>query len=50
MTTQQQFEQAIALCREVFMKKMYDYGTALQIRFTLKQIVSVLYKPKVLPK
>ena len=31
MTTQQQFEQAIALCREVFMKKMYDYGTAWRV-------------------
>lgn len=28
MTTQQQFEQAIALCRDIFVKKMYDYGTA----------------------
>ena len=31
MTTQQQFEQAIALCREVFMKKMYDCGTAWRV-------------------
>ncbi len=31
MTTQQQFEQAIALCREIFVKKMYDYGTAWRV-------------------
>ena len=32
MTTQQQFEQAIALCRDIFVKKMYDYGTAWRVR------------------
>ena len=31
MTTQQQFEQAIALCRDIFVKKMYDYGTAWRV-------------------
>lgn len=31
MTTQQQFEQAIALCRDIFIKKMYDYGTAWRV-------------------
>ena len=31
MTTQQQFEEAIALCREIFVKKMYDYGTAWRV-------------------
>ena len=31
MTTQQQFEQAIALCRDIFFKKMYDYGTAWRV-------------------
>jgi len=31
MTTQQQFEQAIALCRDIFVKKMYDYGTARRV-------------------
>ena len=31
MTTQQQFEQAIALCRDIFVKKRYDYGTAWRV-------------------
>lgn len=31
MTTQQQFKQAIALCRDIFVKKMYDYGTAWRV-------------------
>lgn len=31
MTTQQQFEQVIALCRDIFVKKMYDYGTAWRV-------------------
>ena len=31
MTTQQQFEQAIDLCRDIFVKKMYDYGTAWRV-------------------
>ena len=31
MTTQQQFELAIALCRDIFVKKMYDYGTAWRV-------------------
>ena len=31
MTTQQQFERAIALCRDIFVKKMYDYGTAWRV-------------------
>ena len=31
MTMQQQFEQAIALCRDIFVKKMYDYGTAWRV-------------------
>lgn len=31
MTTQQQFEAALAQCRELFVKKMYDYGTAWRV-------------------
>ena len=31
MTTQQQYEQARALCRDIFVKKMYDYGTAWRV-------------------
>ena len=27
-TTQQQFEQVMANCRELFCKKLHDYGTA----------------------
>lgn len=31
MTTQQEFEKVMAMCRELFMKKMHDYGTAWRI-------------------
>ena len=30
-TTQQQFEQVMANCRELFCKKLHDYGTAWRI-------------------
>lgn len=31
MTTQQEFEKVMAMCRELFLKKMHDYGTAWRI-------------------
>ena len=31
MTTQEEFEKVMAICREVFVKKMHDYGTAWRI-------------------
>ncbi|RRD76312.1 DUF1599 domain-containing protein [Alloprevotella sp. OH1205_COT-284] len=31
MTTQQEFEKAMSLCRELFFMKMHDYGTAWRI-------------------
>ena len=31
MTTQEEFEKVMAICREVFVKKMHDYGTAWSI-------------------
>lgn len=31
MTTQEEFEKVMAMCRELFMKKMHDYGTAWRI-------------------
>lgn len=31
MTTQQEFEMAMSICRELFLNKMHDYGTAWRI-------------------
>ena len=31
MTTQEEFERVMAICRETFVKKMHDYGTAWRI-------------------
>lgn len=31
MSTQEEFEKVMALCRELFLKKMHDYGTAWRI-------------------
>lgn len=31
MTTKEEFEKVMALCRELFLKKMHDYGTAWRI-------------------
>lgn len=31
MTTQEEFEKVMAICRETFVKKMHDYGTAWRI-------------------
>lgn len=31
MTTQEEFEKAMGICRELFIKKMHDYGTAWRI-------------------
>lgn len=31
LTTQQEFEKVMAICRELFLKKMHDYGTAWRI-------------------
>ena len=31
MTTQEQFEKAMSICRDLFLKKMHDYGTAWRI-------------------
>lgn len=31
MTTQEEFEKAMSICRDLFLKKMHDYGTAWRI-------------------
>ena len=31
MTTQEEFKAVLALCRDLFLKKMHDYGTAWRI-------------------